>query len=142
MEGILFRFSGIHMQNIPLTYAVTMLYVMASVIYGMGIGALLGNTLVATEIAVFLGIPAFILSGYTFPLWAVPGFMSTCAQILPYKHFFTLYFKVAQMNTPVAFLFPEIIRLLLVAVIPAIVLYVKVMADCSKFRLVHRMVAQ
>jgi ABC-2 type transport system permease protein len=140
--GVVFQFSGIFMYNVLLTYTVTMLYVMVSVVYGMGIGALIGNTLVATEIAVFLGIPAFIMSGYTFPLWAVPGFLSSCAQILPYKHFYTLFFKVAQMNTPIATLVPEVSRLLLLALIPAVVLYAKTMINCSKFNTVHKQVTK
>jgi ABC-2 type transport system permease protein len=137
--GVLFQFSGIFMYNVLLTYAVTMLYVMVSVVYGMGIGVLIGNTLVATEIAVFLGIPAFILSGYTFPLWAVPGFLSGCAEILPFKQFFTMYFKVAQMNTPLIVSLPEISRLLMLALIPAIIVYGKTMVSCSKFKTVHKL---
>jgi ABC-2 type transport system permease protein len=140
--GVIFQFSGIFMYNVFLTYAVTMLYVMVSVVYGMVIGAMIGNTLVATEIAVFLGIPAFILSGYTFPLWAVPGFLSVCAQILPYKHFFTLYFKVAQMNAPLAALVPEVSRLLLLAAIPAMVLYIKTIINCSNFNTDHKQVTR
>lgn len=140
--SVLFKFFGIFMYNVPLTYAVTMFYVMVSVVFGMGIGALIGNTLVATEIAVFLGIPAFILSGYTFPLWAVPGFLSACAQILPFKHFFTLYFKVAQMNTPPAALIPEVSSLLMLALIPAVVSYFKTMISCSKFNTDHKKVTR
>jgi ABC-2 type transport system permease protein len=140
--GVLFKVFGIFMYNVPLTYAVTMLYVMVSVVFGMGIGALINNTLVATEIAVFLGIPAFILSGYTFPLWAVPGLLSACAQILPYKHFFTLYFKVAQMNTPLTALIPEVSSLLMLALIPAVVSYFKTIISCSKFNTDHKKVTR
>ncbi|HEX2959034.1 MAG TPA: ABC transporter permease [Chitinispirillaceae bacterium] len=138
--GVLFNFSGIYVQNVLLTFAVTMVYVMVSVVFGMGIGVLIRNTLVATEIAVFLGIPAFILSGYTLPLWAVPKLLSTFAEILPYKHFFTLYFKVAQMNAPLTFLVPELSKLLLMTLIFAIVIYVKTMVDCSKFKTVQKQV--
>jgi ABC-2 type transport system permease protein len=133
IEGFIFKCVGIFILNVPVTFGMTMLYVAVSVVYGMGIGALLRNTLVSTEVAVFLGIPAFIMSGYTFPLWAVPHLLAVCAQILPFTHFFTLYYKVAQMNLQVKFFFPEIHRLLIMTIIPLVILSVRSKVDYYKF---------
>lgn len=132
MLGVLFKYAGIIVWNKPSTWLLTMLYISVSAIFGMGIGALLRDTLIATEVSIFLGIPAFILSGYTFPLWAVPDFLSTFSQILPFTHFFTLYFKVAQMHLPIRSGVPEITALLCLTIIPLTIIHIRSIVDSRK----------
>lgn len=114
ITGIIFPLSKIYITgnyiNVLLVIAI---YIAASTIFGMTLGVIFRNMYLASEIAIFLSIPGFIMSGYTFPLWAVPKPLAIVSEILPYKHFFTAYFKTAQMNLPLSFAASEISKMLL-----------------------------
>lgn len=148
ITGVFFKFFGIDTLNFPITTAVVILYVTASVSLGMALGSLLRDTLLSIEIAIFLGMPSFMLSGYTFPLWAVPDILTYLSEILPFTHFYTAYFKISQMNAPMHYAFPEIIRLSLIIFIPLLIILIldlingyftkrsqkkASLNDCSKF---------
>jgi ABC-2 type transport system permease protein len=68
--------------------------------------------------SIFINMPTFIFSGYTFPLWAVPAALAAFAQIMPFTHFFTAFFKVALMNVSITYAYPEIIKLLAFIILP------------------------
>lgn len=121
ITGILFKISGIHIFNYPVLFAVCILYITASVTIGICLGIILRNTLLSAEIAIFLSMPAFMLSGYTFPQWAMPNFLVAVSNILPFTHFFTAYFKISQMNAPLNYAFGEINNIFLIILISLLV---------------------
>lgn len=121
ITGILFRISGIHIFNYPVFFAVCILYIIASIAIGFCLGVILRNTLLSAEIAIFLSMPAFMLSGYTFPQWAMPDILATLSNILPFTHFFTAYFKIAQMNTPINYAFSEINNIIIIVLISLLI---------------------
>ncbi|HAJ78942.1 MAG TPA: hypothetical protein DCO75_04155 [Fibrobacteres bacterium] len=102
----------------PAIIAVTILFVLASYIPGLAIGAIIHDPFYATEMSIFINMPTFIFSGYTFPLWAVPAALAAFAQIMPFTHFFTAFFKVALMNVSITYAYPEIIKLLVFIILP------------------------
>ncbi len=121
ITGILFRISGIHIFNYPVFLAVCILYITASVTIGFCLGVILRNTLLSAEIAIFLSMPAFMLSGYTFPQWAIPDFLVAISNILPFTHFYTAYFKISQMNAPLNYAFSEINNIFIIILISLLV---------------------
>lgn len=103
--------------NIPVTGSVfwTILFLIYFVITSFFVGILISSIfheqLFATEVALFINTPAFIFSGFTFPLWGMPALHNYFAQIIPFTHFVTGFMKIYEMGAPVKYLLPEIIKL-------------------------------
>lgn len=78
---------------------------------GLAVSFIFSEPLLATEIAAVFNTPAFMFSGYTFPLAGMPGLHVAIAQTMPFTHFLTGFIKLYQMNTPIASLWPETVKL-------------------------------
>ncbi|HNW58222.1 MAG TPA: ABC transporter permease [bacterium] len=89
-------------------FALMLLFIAASFFLGLMISTLVHNQMLATEAAVFINTPAFMFSGYTYPLWGMPGIHQLFAQIMPFTHFLTAFIKVYQMGAPLRALRHEI----------------------------------
>ena len=112
MIGLLFPLFGISMRGPALlAVAFTLYFVAACFFPAMALSALIRDSLMATEVAVFVNTPAFIFSGYTFPLWAMPSLHAWFAQALPFTHFMSGFVKIYQMGAPARMLMPELLRL-------------------------------
>ncbi len=83
-------------------------FVAASFLPGLAISCLFNNKFFVTDIAAFYNSPAFLFSGYTFPLWAMPAFHNFYAQLLPFTHFLNGFLKIYQYNAPAGSLLPEV----------------------------------
>jgi ABC-2 type transport system permease protein len=106
--GIIFPLFGMQIVGSVFTTALLFIwFVMASFFFGLMISVIFHDQQFATEVALFLNIPAFIFSGFVFPFWAMPVFHQTFAQILPYTHFLFGFLKLYQMGAPVADVLPE-----------------------------------
>lgn len=88
-----------------------LLFILACLFLSLLISSIFKEQLIATEIAVFIGTPAFIFSGYSFPLWGMPAAHNIFAQIIPFTHFLSGYLKIYQMNAPLKYLLPETLTL-------------------------------
>ena len=75
-----------------------MLFLGACWCIGAAIGMVTGAVMLAAMVGVFVGMPSFIFSGWTFPLPAVPPVMAAVAQILPFTHFMQAWFESARMG--------------------------------------------
>lgn len=88
------------------------LLVMASFFPAMMISAMFHDQQFATEVALFINVPAFIFSGYLFPLWAMPVFHQWFANAIPYTHFLYGFLKVYVAGAPLSAASPDILWLL------------------------------
>jgi len=79
---------------------------------GFGISLIFKKELIALDLAIFYNSPAFVFSGFTFPIWAMPWLNSAYAQIIPFTHFLTGFLKIYQLDTPIHFIWPEVWKLL------------------------------
>jgi len=110
--GILFPAFHIPIQGSLLTLLGWLLYfILTSFFLGWLISVIFPEPLLATEIAIFYNTPAFIFSGYTFPLWAMPAPHRLYAQLMPFTHFLNGYLKSALMSTSATYLWPEFFKL-------------------------------
>ncbi len=91
-------------------------YLTASWCIGAAAGLLTGTVMFATMVGVFIGMPSFIFSGWTFPLQAVPPVCAAIAQILPFTHFMNAWFTSARMGLG-AFSAPEDLTVLSIMII-------------------------
>ncbi|MBQ0786256.1 MAG: ABC transporter permease, partial [Oceanihabitans sp.] len=82
-----------------------------NILLGFGVSLLIKNEVIALDVAIFYNSPAFIFSGFTFPIWAMPWLNSMYAQLNPYTHFLTGFLKIYQLDTPLYFIGTEVSKL-------------------------------
>jgi ABC-2 type transport system permease protein len=110
--GIVFPLFGIYgTGSILVTFLLFVLLVMASLFPAIMISAMFHDQQFATEVALFFNVPAFIFSGYLFPLWAMPVFHQWFARTIPYTHFLYGFLKVFRADAPLSAALPEILWL-------------------------------
>jgi ABC-2 type transport system permease protein len=75
-----------------------LLFVMTNVMLGMMISLLFTNEAIAMDTAFVYNSPAFVFSGFTYPILAMPSFESWYAQLIPYTHFLKAFTKTVEMQ--------------------------------------------
>ncbi|SIS53056.1 ABC-2 type transport system permease protein [Zobellia uliginosa] len=111
--AVLFPVFGIPIYgNIGSLMTLLFLLITVNIFLGFGLSLLFKNELIALDLAIFYNSPAFVFSGFTFPIWAMPWFNRAYADIIPFTHFLTGFLKVYQLDTPLHFIWPEIGKLL------------------------------
>ena len=99
-------------------------FTIVNISLGFMLSATLDDELVALDLAFFYNSPAFVFSGFTFPLFGMPFFNSLYADFIPYTHFLRAFFKLYQMGTPFAYIFPELKILTLFWLVGVVTTYV------------------
>ena len=82
--------------------------IFANIFLGMAISSIFTEEPFAMDLAFFYNSPAFVFSGFTFPIFGMPGLNATYAQLLPYTFFLKAFIKSYQMNTPFRYFIPEL----------------------------------
>ena len=128
--GIIFPLFGIIIQGSVLATLVYLLFfAVVSFFLGFALSCIFNDYLFATEVVIFVSTPAFVLSGYTFPIWAMPGIMGGIAHALPYTHFLYGFIKIYQMGAPASYLLTDVAKLVLYLIgallLSAIALYMR-----------------
>ena len=96
------------------------IFIFSSFMIGLLISAWVKDQTLATEIAIILNMPAFILSGLTFPTWGMPLAYTYLSQALPFTHFLNAFLKIYQMGASYGDIINELGILLLYGVISLI----------------------
>jgi ABC-2 type transport system permease protein len=89
----------------------------------MALSSIVLKETLAMDIAFFYNSPAFVFSGFTFPVFGMPLLNSTYAEILPYTHFLTGFIKLYQMDSSWQVLIGEIIALIIFMIIGIVAAY-------------------
>ncbi|QNM86143.1 ABC transporter permease [Polaribacter pectinis] len=92
---------------------VILVFVLANAMLGIMISTIFKNEAIAMDVSFVYNSPAFVFSGFTFPIMAMPAFDAWYAQIIPYTHFLNAFLKGLEMSTPFSFLAQPVINLLL-----------------------------
>jgi len=82
--------------------------VVVNIFLGFMLSTTLDEEIFALDVAFFYNSPAFVFSGFTFPMFGMPFFNSTYAQFIPYTHFLHAFFKIYQMGTPLHYIYPDL----------------------------------
>jgi len=107
--SLIFHLFGIpFMQRVPELIVLFSLITLVNIFLGFMISATLDDELVALDLSFFYNSPAFVFSGFTFPMFGMPFFNSLYAQFIPYTHFLHAFFKLYQIGTPFVYILPEI----------------------------------
>jgi ABC-2 type transport system permease protein len=73
--------------NVLLLYAIALLFVVASLAFGLFISTLVRTQQQAMQVAFFFVLPNILLSGFMFPRQAMPAFFQAVGLALPLTHF-------------------------------------------------------
>lgn len=110
--------------SLGLLFGVTVWFITALVLATLGLSHLLRDSLKTTEVLAIIAMPSFLLSGYTWPTWAMPPGMQVIANLLPLSHYAMMVRKITMLGATWSDLQPQVIGLCvwsLVAIILAIV---------------------
>jgi len=100
---MLYPLFGISVSGSPaVLFLLFLLFVAASFFIGLMISSLVRDRMLATEVALFINIPAFIISGYIYPFRAMPWPYVAFANVLPYTHFLKGFVAVGRMGLPLS----------------------------------------
>lgn len=86
-------------------------FIIATIVLAMLLSSIVEDEILAMDIAFFYNSPAFVFSGFTFPMFAMPFFDSVYAKVIPYTHFLYAFFKLYQMGTPLKYILPELLQI-------------------------------
>lgn len=88
-------------------------FILSNIALGQMLSASIDDEMLALDIAFFYNSPAFVFSGFTFPMFGMPFFDSLYAQFIPYTHFLYAFFKVYQIGAPFSYISSDVLILLL-----------------------------
>ncbi len=89
----------------------------ANIFMGMAISAIIKDEVIAMDLSFFYNSPAFVFSGFTFPIFGMPALNAFYAHLIPYTYFLTGFIKLYEMDTPLHYVLPEFKSLALFALI-------------------------
>lgn len=100
---------------------VVFLFVFTNACLGVMISVLFKDQAIAMDVAFVYNSPAFVFSGFTFPIIAMPAFNSWYANLIPYTHFLKAYIIGAEMGNNFSYYIPQLIALLIFCLVAYIV---------------------
>lgn len=86
-------------------------FILVNILLGLMLSATIDDEILALDVAFFYNSPAFVFSGFTFPMFGMPFFNSLYAEFIPYTHFLHAFFKVYQIGAPFGYILPELLAL-------------------------------
>ena len=99
-------------------------FILSNMALGQMLSATIDDEMLALDIAFFYNSPAFVFSGFTFPMFGMPFFDSLYAQFIPYTHFLYAFFKVYQIGAPLSTISSGILILTLFTIVGFITTFV------------------
>lgn len=100
------------------------IFIAVNVSTGLLISSLFNDQLFATELTIFINTPAFILSGYTFPVWAMPSFHKALAYSMPFTYYLEAFIKIIRAGAHPSDMTSELAALIFFAIITFAAAYI------------------
>ncbi|MEO6245838.1 MAG: ABC transporter permease, partial [Opitutaceae bacterium] len=94
--------------SIPLVYAVSFLFIAASLAVGITFSTLAKNQLQAVQMAFFFFLPSLLLSGFMFPFRGMPEWAQWIGSALPLTHFLRIVRGILLKGNGLAEIAPEL----------------------------------
>jgi ABC-2 type transport system permease protein len=112
LVGVIFPLFGIGINGqVILVLSYLIFFVIVTFFFGIAISSLFHDQMFATEIVLFYNTPAFIFSGLTFPIWAMPKAIAFAAQFILFTPFLSGFLRIYQIGTPLTFIFNDLLKL-------------------------------
>lgn len=116
--GIVYPLFGIPINgDLLVMLGFSCIFLCAVVFLGLMLSCIVKDEILALDLAFFYNSPAFVFSGFTFPIFAMPLFDRLYAQFIPYTHFLYGFFKLFQTDAPARYAQKETLILILFVLI-------------------------
>ncbi|AXJ01187.1 ABC-2 type transport system permease protein [Cyclonatronum proteinivorum] len=99
-------------------YGISALFILAVTALGILVSAVIPNQLKATEVLMVIATPAFIISGFTWPLSQMPDWVGWAASVIPLTHFLEALRNIMLAGAGWEHILPEARVLFILTVIP------------------------
>lgn len=109
--------------NIPIAYStaaameLSMLFAFASISLGLLLSSVLKTRMNALKGCLIISAPAFLLSGYTWPIDQMPAFLAKIVQIIPLTPFLQGFIKIYQQDLGIEFTIPFAVHLAVLGIV-------------------------
>ncbi|MGN1353347.1 MAG: ABC transporter permease [Alloprevotella sp.] len=103
--------------SLPGFVAVTLLYILVALLLGLLISTCVASQLAAMLLSLLLIIPSVYLSGLAFPIESMPGVFQGISAIVPARWYVDVARRVMIQGTPMHYVVPDILVLVLMAVV-------------------------
>lgn len=132
---VIYPFLGIPLSANALAFLpVFLVFILANVMLGMALSVVFNNQAIAMDMAFVYNSPAFVFSGFTFPIMAMPAFNSWYANLIPYTHFLQAFTKGFEMENSILTTAPQIINLLIFVLLAYVICSTLLMYKTQKLR--------
>ncbi len=101
----------------PQIMLLVMVFSFACIFLGMLFSVVIPSQLKATELLMVIATPSFLLSGYTWPLQSMPGWIRAISESLPLTHFLFGFRKLAVYGGQLSDIYPELKALTVTTVV-------------------------
>lgn len=114
-----------------LHFLLSSFFILAVMIYTTFLGTFFKTTIGWTEIMAFSTYPLFLVSGYSWPIEAMPKALQVFANLLPSTPYFTVFNKLATQGATLVNIKSEVIHLMLLLILGYLMLYLR-------FQFIHK----
>lgn len=84
----------------------SVLFIIATILLGMVMAAVTGNRLDGLKGCLLIGAPAFLMSGYTWPLEHMPALIRTISSFIPLTSYLEGFRKIFQQHMHIEYILP------------------------------------
>jgi ABC-2 type transport system permease protein len=92
---------------------ITLLYILAVLFLSVFIATFFERKIISLQVFAFTSIPLFLISGYSYPMQAIPWGMQLVSNLLPSTAYLSAMVRLTQMSASFNEILPEIIKLLI-----------------------------
>ena len=114
-----------------LHFLLSSIYILAVMIFTIFLGTFFKTIIGWTEIMAFSTYPLFLVSGYSWPIEAMPKALQVFANLLPSTPYFTVFNKLATQGATLMNIKSEVIHLMLLLIFGYLILYLR-------FQFIHK----
>ncbi|MDN3642096.1 ABC transporter permease [Lutimonas halocynthiae] len=108
-----------------LHFLLSSIFIIAVMVYTTFLGTFFKSAIGWTEIMAFSTYPLFLVSGYSWPIEAMPKALQVVANLLPSTPYFTVFNKLASQGAVLVNIKGEVIHLLLLLLLGFLLLFVR-----------------
>ena len=108
-----------------LHFLLSSIFIIAVIVYTTFLGTFFKSAIGWTEIMAFSTYPLFLVSGYSWPIEAMPNALQLVANLLPSTPYFTVFNKLASQGALLVNIKSEVIHLLFLLLLGYLMLYLR-----------------
>lgn len=94
--------------NWLLAFAILTVFAIMQILIGYGVSGICRSALLSLHALLLFSVPVFMLSGFTWPSYAMPGWLKILSWLIPLTHVTDAFRKIALMGAGVKSLWPHL----------------------------------